>query len=310
MEDYEKSCLEKAQRILFDVLDSISKNITSGSKILDIAEGIEQKIIELGGMWAFPVNIAIGNIAAHYTPLMGENTVIPEDEIVKIDLGVCVDGYILDKAFSLYLGEDTDKKALIETANEALEVALKNIKANEPIANVASAVHDFVKSRGFKVISNLHGHKIERWKLHTDKEVPIDPSINVEGTFKEGEIYAIEVFVTNGEGFAYPSDDVRIYSLPSVFAEVSGRLKLPIHLRDVREVFFWLFKNRKALPVSIRHLNKVFDNTTVRIALSILDQNGLLIKYPVLKERSGSVAQSEETILVKKEEIEILTRKL
>lgn len=309
MENYEKSCIEKAQKILFEVLDLIPQVVFVGSKLIEIVEKVEQKIEELGGTWAFPMNIAIGNIAAHYTPLTGESTTIPRDDIVKVDLGISVDGYILDKAFSLYFGEDAEKKALIETANEALEIALKSIKADSPIADVASAVYDFVKSRGFKVISNLHGHRIERWRLHTDKDVPIDPNAAVEGVFREGEIYAIEVFVTNGEGFAYPSDDIRIYSLPSIFAEAPSRFKLPIHLRDVREVFFWILKNRRTLPTSIRHLNKVFNHATVKIALSVLDQNGLIVKYPVLKEKTGSVAQAEETIRIKKEGIEILTRK-
>ncbi len=300
--------LRKAQEILFGVLKELPQLISPGVKILEIAEKIEKKIMELGGTWAFPVNIAIGNIAAHYTPLSDEETLIPEDEIIKVDMGVCVEGYILDKATSFYFGENDEKKALIETANEALELALKHIKAGVPIVEISGIVYDFVKSRGFKIVSNLHGHKIERWILHADKDVPFDPTLDVKGVFEEGEIYAIEIFVSNGEGFAYSSDDTRIYALPNIFADISGRLRLPIHLRPARDIFFWIFRNRKTLPVSIRHLTKIFDYATVRVGLSILDQKGLVVKYPVLKEKRGSVAQAEETIRIKKEGIDILTR--
>lgn len=301
--------LDKAQNILFEVLGELPQLIKPGIKTVDIAEKIESRITELGATWAFPVNIAIGSFAAHYTPLADEKTSIPEDEIIKIDIGVSVEGYILDKAVSYYFGEDDEKKALIETANEALDLALKHIKAGIPIADISGIVYDFVKSRGFKIVSNLHGHKIERWKLHADKDVPFDPTLDVEGIFEEGEIYAIEIFVSNGEGFAYTSDDVRIYALPSVFAEISGRFRLPIHLRAAREIFFWILRNRKTLPVSIRHLTKTFDYATVRIGLSVLDQKGLIVKYPVLRERKGSVAQAEDTVIIKKEGVEVLTRR-
>ena len=148
---------------------------------------------------------------------------------------------------------------------------------------------------------------IEQWKLHTDIEIPLHPEAKIHGIFEEGKTYAIEIFVTNGEGYAESTEDVRIYSLPTYLLEAK-RIKLPIHLRAARSVFYWIWRNRKTLPVSTRHLLEAFDKNTVRVALSVLEQYGLIVKYPVLQERRGIVAQAEDTILIKKEGIEILTR--
>jgi len=301
------SSLSKAKDIMLKIMAEFNTLVRPGNRILDIAEKIEGEIESQGGMWAFPANICIGSIAAHYTPLLGEEKTVPDDEIIKIDFGVAINGYILDKAISLYFGEDDERKALVETAREALEKALAKIKVGTQYSDIAYEVYDFVKSRGFKVIENLHGHRLEQWRLHTEDEIPVHPEVKAKGVFGEGEVYAIEVFVTNGKGFAEAMDESRIYSLPSFLLDLK-RIKLPIHLRAARDVFNWIWRKRKTLPFSLRHLRKAFDEPTVRVALAILEQYGLIVKYNVLTESQGSVAQAEETILVKKDGIEILTR--
>lgn len=273
-----------------------------------MAEKIEQEIMNMGAVWAFPVNLCINSIAAHYTPLVNEETVIREDNIVKIDFGVAVNGYIVDKAVTYYFGQDDEKKALVETANEALDRALSVIKPDTSFSEVAYAVHDYVKSRGFKVIKNLHGHKIEQWKLHTDVEIPIHPESRIRGKFERGGVYAIEIFVTNGDGYVESTDDLRIFSFPSILADVE-RLKLPIHLKIARQIFHWVFRNRKTLPFSKRHLQKNFDERSIRIGLAVLERYGLITRYFVLKEKKGGVvAQAEDTVMIKKDGVEILTR--
>jgi len=302
-----EEALEKARTVIVEISNMLGEMVKPEAKILDLAEKIEAFIESKEAMWAFPVNICIGSTAAHYTPNLGEDTCIPHDDIVKMDFGVAVDGYALDKAVSLYFGDDEDKKTMIATAQEALEKAITSIRPGLSYTDVAWTVYDYVKSRGFNVIKNLHGHKIERWKLHLD-EIPIHPEIKTHGAFEEGAIYAIEIFVTDGNGFAETLEDARIYSLPSILADVRGRIKIPIHVKSAREVFGWIWRNRRTLPFSLRHLKKVFDETTIKVALAILERNGLIERYNVLREVKGTVAQAEETILVKRSGVEILTR--
>ena len=286
------------------VIDQILK---PRAKIVEVAEGIESDIMNRGALWAFPVNICIDSIAAHYTPLIDEETLIDEDNIVKLDFGVAVNGYILDKAVTYYFGQDDDKKALVETASEALNKALDMIKPGMAFSDVAYAVYDYVKSRGFNIIRNLHGHKIEQWKLHADVEIPMHPESKIQGVFEEGEIYAIEIFVTNGEGYAESTDDLRIFSLPQILADVK-KLKLPVHLKAARDIFNWAWRRRRTLPFSVRHVQKIFDERSLKVGLAVLEQYGLLTRYFVLREKNGIVAQAEDTIMIKKDGIEILTR--
>ncbi len=299
--------LEKARTIMVGTFSWIRETIKPGLSIVNFVENVESKIEKSGGIWGFPANICIGNTAAHYTPIQGEEVSIPNDEIVKVDIGVAVNGYVLDKALSFYFGDDDEKKAIVETANEALSIALSKIGPGVQFMDVAHEINDYVKSRGFRVVRNLYGHKIERWKLHMG-DVPVHPEVKSRGVFEEGAVYAIEIFVTNGDGYAETTDDVRIYSLPQFLVDVKGRLKIPVHLRVAREIFGWVWRKRKALPFSIRHLKKKFDDTAIKVALAVLSRYSLIVEYPVLRERRGTVAQAEDTILVKKDGIEILTR--
>ena len=165
-------------------------------------------------------------------------------------------------------------------------------------------IYQLVKERGFKVIRNLTGHMLNQYELHGEKEVPTYAGSKAIGKIEEGEVYAIEVFVTNGEGYAKSIDEVHIYSL---LPELPKRL--PIRVKAARDILNFIRKERKGLPFSVRWLRKHFDNATVKVGLSLLEQYGVLIPYPVLVEKgNGIVAQHEETVLVKKDETIVLTQ--
>ena len=93
---------KKAFEISDEVLKYAREMATENAKVLSIAESIESKIKGLGGSIAFPVNISINNIAAHYTPDINDELVLKNEDLVKIDVGVHVDGYIADRAFTVF----------------------------------------------------------------------------------------------------------------------------------------------------------------------------------------------------------------
>ena len=298
----------KAANIFMEIEPILTQIVVKRAKILDIAEKIEDEIIKRGGKPAFPVNIAIGDIAAHYTPNPEEKTVIPEDKIIKIDIGVHVDGYICDAARSFYFGGDDEKKRMIEVAKNAVDKAISMLKAGVDLAEIGGAIEDLVKEAGFKVVRNLHGHKLEKWVVHGDKEFPV--VAGAERTIaEENEVYAIEVFVTNGDGEVRTTDDIRIYSLISL--EKLPR-RIPLHVKVARQVFRWIQKERRTLPFSLRWVAKVFGIGSAKLALASLTRLGLLLVYPVLKEtKEGSdIAQWEETVLVTKNGAKVLSRKI
>ncbi len=295
------SC-KKAGEIAKKVKQAIEGYIQPSMSLYDIAERIEQLIEKEGGKYAFPANIGINEIAAHFTPIE-EKERIESDDLIKIDFGVHIDGYPVDNAFSLHFGENDEFRSMIETAKGAVNVAIENIKVGIDLSEIGVIIEDFVKDRGFKVIKNLSGHLIDRYDLHGGKEIPTYADSKFIGKVEEGEIYAVEVFVTNGEGYVKSIDETYIYSL---IKELPKRL--PIRIKAAREILNFVRKERKTLPFSLRWLKKYFDEATIKIGVSSLEQYGVLIGYPVLVEKKeGAVAQHEETILVKKDEIEILT---
>jgi len=284
-------------------LELLPKIVLPKAKLLEIATSIEKKIYELGGSPAFPVNTCLDNIAAHYTPNIAEESIFPEEKILKVDFGVHIDGYSVDNAVSYYFGDNDDIRNMIETAKDAVFMAINNIRPGIQLAEIGGKIEDFVKERGFNVIENLNGHKIEKYKLHGEKEVPTSSKTHAPGTIEPGEIYAIEIFVTTGNGYAKSSDDIRIYSL---MPELPKRL--PIRVQAARKILNFISRNMRTLPFAVRWLLGKFDSATVKIGVATLERQGVLIPYPVLQEDvNHPVAQHEETILVTKDDIIILT---
>jgi len=284
MVDLTKKAGEIAKSIKLELMPKV---VRPKVKLLEIADKIEKKIYELGGAPAFPVNTCLNHIAAHYTPNVNED----------------IDGYSVDTAVSYYFGDNDDIKSMIETVKEAVSIAISNIKPGVLLADIGGKIEDFVKERGFNVIENLHGHQIEKYELHGGKEVPTTSRTHAAGTFEPGEVYAIEIFVTTGKGYAKNSDDIRIYSM---IPELPRRL--PIRVQAARKLLSFISGNRKSLPFATRWLFEKFDNATVKVGLATLERMGILIPYPVLlEEPNHPVVQHEETILVTKDDIIILT---
>jgi len=253
--------------------------------LIEIAEKIESKIIELGGKPAFPTNLSINEIAAHYTPSYDDKT--PASGLLKVDFGVHVDGWIADTALSVDLENSEENKKLIEASEKALEDALntakKGISANEIGGKIQSAIESF----GFKPIINLTGHQIEQYTLHAGLAIPNIGDKRTE--IIDDGLYAIEPFATNGSGKIYDGKNSGIYSV----IELKN-----IRSQSAREILDYISEKYQTLPFCSRWLVKKF-GTKAMIALKQLEENGNIHQYPQLIEiEKGIVAQSEHTILI------------
>lgn len=151
---------EIAKKIKLEFKDEIKK----GDKLLEIAEKIESRIIELGGFPAFPVNLSINEIAAHYTPTYNDES--EAHGLLKVDFGVHIDGWVADTAFTLDLGGSEENKKLIEASKTALENVEKEISSKKTLGEVGKIVESTIKSFGFNPIANLSGHSMEQYDLH------------------------------------------------------------------------------------------------------------------------------------------------
>jgi len=289
---------EKAGKIAFEVLQECKQLIKPGAKLLDIANVAEGKIREKGAKPAFPVNISINDVAAHFTPENDSADVIGEKDIVKLDVGVHIDGFIGDNALTVDLSNENGK--LVEAAEKALDAAICTIHAGAKIGEIGAEVETAIKGFGFKPIANLTGHSLGEYELHAGVEIPNignkDPT-----PLAEGMVVAIEPFATNGEGRVSESPDVEIFSLTE---------KLPVRLRESRRLLNYVEENYRTLPFAERWLYKDFSSKLLlHAALKELVFSGALRPYPILKDAGkGLVSQAELTVVVEKDSARVLTK--
>jgi methionyl aminopeptidase len=298
MDEAELELFRQAGKMASRVREESKRLIMVGESLLDIAETIEQMIGEEGGRPAFPVNISINDIAAHYTPEFESAASLGESGIVKIDLGIEVDGALSDTAYTVDLDGGNEK--LVRASDEALENAIKAIRAGTPVAEVSGAIEDTIKGYGFRPIANLSGHMIKSNELHAGVEIP---NVRTGETYvlQEGDIFAVEPFATTGAGFVEDLEQVEIFSLYSPAG---------VRMRQSRKIAEFVIKNYRMLPFAERWVRKEFrSKLLVSAALRELLENHFIRGYPVLREAGrGLVSQAEHTLLVTADGCEVLTR--
>ncbi len=272
--------------------------IMVGESLLDIAENIEHMIAGEGCRPAFPVNISVNDIAAHYTPETDSEILLDDMDIVKIDMGVELNGAIADTAYTTDLSGENGK--LVEASEKALENAIAGIKPGVTIGEIGGIIEETINGYGFKPISNLTGHKIQTGVLHAGVEIP-----NVKSKdpyrFKPGEIFAVEPFATTGAGYVEDQEQVEIFSL---YAPASVRM------RQSRKIIEHVITEYGGMPFAERWIRKKFPSKLlVSAALKELLESHFIKGYPVLREaEKGLVSQAEHTVLITEEDNEILTK--
>lgn len=284
----------QAGKIASEVSKYAKGIIKPGMPLLEIAEKIEDKIKELGGELAFPVNLSINEIAAHYTPSHDDAT--RAIGLLKVDLGVHIDGWIADTAFSLDLEGNTENKSLIEVAEKCLINALKIVKKDTTTSEIGKEIYRTAISNNMTPIINLSGHEIDRYDLHAGLTIPnIDDKKNQ--ILKKG-VYAIEPFVTFGNGRVHDGKPSEIYLLLN-----SKNVRSP----TAREILTHIIDNYGSLPFCSRWLVKEFGDKA-KLGLRELTIQGNLHRYAELVEDSKrKVAQAEHTILIDKNKVMITT---
>ncbi len=273
--------------------------IKAGMPLLEIAENIEARILELGGKPAFPVNLSINEIAAHATPAADDKQTA--HGLLKVDTGVHIGGYVADTAFSLDLENSEENRRLIAAAEDALAQAIKLVTANQKakVRDVGKAIATSIESYGFQPIRNLSGHSIKRFDLHAGITIPNCDNAQ-ERTLDPG-VYAIEPFATlaSGSGMVRDGKPSGIYALTK-----------PTAVRDpfAREILRFILEHYETLPFCARWLVRSHGSRSL-LALSRLQQAGIVHHYSQLIEQSGKkVAQAEHTVLLTEKEALITTR--
>jgi len=287
----------RAGEVAAEVREEVKARIQEDVKLIDICEWVEDRIRKLGAEPAFPCNISINEVAAHYTSPPGDEKVIPPRSLVKVDLGAHVDGYIADTAITVCL--DPLKERLVEAVERALQEALREAGPRVRISRISATIERAIRARGCKPISNLTGHNLARYTIHAGISIPNVAHRSLK-RLEVGQAYAIEPFATEGwgAGFVIEGLETTIFRLAKTKARGKQAREL---LKRIQEAF-------KTLPFAERWLWRLVPRNKYEGAWRELLSSGAIMGYPVFIERTGCpVAQAEHTIVVLEDKCVITT---
>jgi methionyl aminopeptidase len=291
---------KRAGKIAADARDYGVTLLKPGARFFDIATKIENKIKKNGASLAFPVNIALNTLAAHYSPRHDDQSIFKRGDIVKLDVGAHINGYIADTATTVEL-ETHVYDTMIQASNEALNKAINALNTEIPLSEVGKTIENTIIAHGYKPIHNLMGHGLKQYELHSGISIPNVGSLGAKTKLKDGDVVAIEPFATNGAGHVIAGEGSNIYLC-------TNSLKAKF-IRDSKTKYLFEKINTKykTLPFSERWCYDMFPNSS-NIALKKLSFLGLVKHYPQLVEaKGGMVTQKEHTVIIKEDECEVIT---
>jgi methionyl aminopeptidase len=266
-----------AKKLLHRAADMVRE----GTLIAEVVEATENGIIEEGAGIAFPLNISINEDAAHDTARFEDDRTFAAGDLVKVDLGVHVEGFIADTALTVDLGKND---LLVEASRAALDRAIAMVRPGVTVGEIGAAIQEEIESRGYRPVANLTGHGLDCFMLHGK---PTIPNIGMQGgpEIEEGMVFAIEPFATTGSGYVSESPRVEIFQQTAM---------KPVRLPAAKKILNAIRSNN-GLPFAKR----MVPQNKVDLALSTLRRQQILHAYPVLHDIPGSlVSQAEHTLIV------------
>jgi methionyl aminopeptidase len=279
----------KAGRIASEVREYARTQDHTGRTLSDICNDVEQEIFKKGGEPAFPVNVSLNDIAAHYTAVPNDPITVKNSDVLKIDVGVHIDGYIADTAVTV--SYDTRYQNLIDIAQKALDEAISIARSNTRVSDIGRIIESTITKYGCKPIQNLSGHSLERYTIHAGKSIPNIWIIGHSFNLSINNVYAIEPFVTtkDGQGIVYEGKVRNIYGLASRKRTKDQKLD---------EFLEYLWNKFKTLPFALRWIVKEYEEKEALSFLETLIKKKNVHAYPILVEGANRVVvQAEHTII-------------
>ncbi len=279
----------KAGKIASEVREYARNQDHTGRTLSEICNDVENEIIKKGGEPAFPVNVSLNDIAAHYTAEPNDPTIVKNTDVLKIDVGVHIDGYIADTAVTVSF--DSKYQDLIDIAQRALDEAIGIARSNTRVSDIGRIIEKTITKYGCKPIQNLSGHSLERYTIHAGQSIPNIWTIGHSFNLSVNNVYAIEPFVTtkDGQGIVYEGKVKNIFGIAS-------RKRTKDQKAD--ELLEYLWNKFKTLPFALRWVVKDYEEKEALSLLETLLKKKNVHAYPILVEGSNRiVVQAEHTII-------------
>ena len=285
-----------------------SKMIKEGTLVIDLVEYVESEILKSGAQIAFPCNVSINEVAAHYTSPAGDKTTIHAGDMVKLDLGAMINGYIADTAITIIADGNIDEnytqdeinlhEEIVEASAAGLEAAIATARAGIEVSKIGAAVREAIAEYKLNPIFNLTGHSLEQNNLHAGISIP-NYDNNDHYVLEEGQAIAIEPFATNGEGIVNDAPGHYIFSYMA---------NKPFRMRSTQRILKYIQHNNAYVPFSGRWITDEFGERKGSIALKQLSEAMAIYPYAPLREKQNCfVSQKEHTVIIEKEGCTITT---
>ena len=295
-------------KIASRIRNEASEMIKEDTLVIDLVQYVESEILKSGAQIAFPCNISINEVAAHYTSPEGDKTAFKAGDMVKLDLGAMVDGYIADTAVTVIAEGNADEiysqdeinlhEEIVEASSAGLEAAIATARAGVEVSKIGAAVHEAISEYKLNPIFNLTGHSLEQNNLHAGISIPnYDNHDNY--VLEEGQAIAIEPFATNGEGIVNDAPGQYIFSYMA---------NKPFRMKSTQRVLKYIQHNHRYVPFSGRWITNEFGERKGSIALKQLSDAMAIYPYSPLREKQNCfVSQKEHTLIIEKEGCTVTT---
>ena len=279
-----------------------------GLRLLDLTDTIEKETIDICKKYTclnkgigFPTGVSLNECAAHYVSVENDKLILNEDDVLKIDYGIEINGWIIDSAFTISFNPKYDN--LLKAVKEATYHGIKTAGEDVLICEWAKGVGEVMESYDIhindntypiKVIENLGGHNIINGIIHGGTFLPakdLGDRILRNNRFHEG-VYAIETFGSTNNNHVNEVGNPHLFRIDP---EYNHKL---IKIDSTRKFFQKLKSTFKTLPFCDRYVQSI-DNK-YQTHLDILSKNKAIYNYPPLCVNKGEyTAQYEHTIYLK-----------
>lgn len=272
--------------------------IRPGASLREVMEAVEDFIAAQGALAAFPAQTSRNECAAHYCPSPTDDTRYEEEDVVKIDIGVAVDGYVADNAQTVYLGTDPRYQRLVAASKAGLEAAIRVAGPGVSVTRMSAAIEEAIEGHGFRPVYNLTGHGVARWQVHTAPQIPASPDRHHDAILREGMVVAVEPFATDGRGQVHEKGRAEVFMV----------VREPRKMKGLDPEAWGVIERMNGLPFARRTFGSL-PREVVEATLARLLRTGCLTAFPPLVDPDPTVriSQWEHTLLVTDEGVEVIT---
>jgi methionyl aminopeptidase len=199
----QQNCIRKACQMARDVLLKTAAEVHAGVTTASIDRFAAAEMKARGctsaflGYRGFPGNICI-SINEEVVHGIGGPRVIQDGDVVKIDIGIILDGWVGDNALTVPVGKvEKETLKLMAATEESLHVAIKFARDGWMLGDLCHSVENHVTQYGFHVVREFVGHGVGR-KLHEEPQVPNFGKKGERPRLKSGMTLAIEPMINLG----------------------------------------------------------------------------------------------------------------